>query len=89
MTMRSLLLLQVTQAGTGYGFCFVESVKTSMISGLFTNNQSLFQQGKTHQDYLDKKLKRELLFVYASEKHILKTKIKRITFFSRVPCIES
>ena len=26
MTMRSLLLLQVTQAGTGYGFCFVESV---------------------------------------------------------------
>ena len=26
MTMRSLLLLQVTQAGTGYGFYFVESV---------------------------------------------------------------
>ena len=46
MTMRSLLLLQVTQAGTGYGFCLVESVKTSMISRLFTNNQSLFQHGK-------------------------------------------
>lgn len=60
MTMRSLLLLQVTQAGTGYGFCFVESVKTSMISGLFTNNQSLFQHGKTHQDCTDKKLKKRI-----------------------------
>ena len=29
-----------------YGFCLVESVKTSMISRLFTNNQSLFQHGK-------------------------------------------
>lgn len=74
--MRSLLLLQVTQAGTGYGFCFVESVKTSMISMLFTNNQSLFQQGKTHQDYIDKKLKKRI------------TICLRITFFSRVPCIE-
>ena len=54
MTMWSLLLLQVTQAGMSYGFCFVESVKTSMISGLFTNSQSLFQHGKTHQNYVDK-----------------------------------
>lgn len=76
MTMRSLLLLQVTQAGTGYGFCFVESVKNCMISMLFTNNQSLFQQGKTHQDYIDKKLKKRI------------TICLRITFFSRVPCIE-
>lgn len=60
MTMRSLLLLQVTQAGAGYGFCFVEPVKTSMISMLFTNNQPLFQQGKTHQDYINKKLKKRI-----------------------------